>query len=150
MPLLPVPHYQQRRQAECLTACAAMVLNYLNRPVNYETLLKRLQVGSSGASYHNLRYLESLGISVQVAQGEIDTLCRYIQRRIPPIVFVKTKELSYWQENTNHAIVVTGMDNQWIYLNDPCFGDVPKAIALTEFDLAWLEMDEVYAVLGVG
>lgn len=34
-PLLPVLHRPQIDQADCLAACVAMVLNYLQIPVNY-------------------------------------------------------------------------------------------------------------------
>ena len=40
--LLPVPHHKQREGADCLAACAAMVLSYLGLSVAYERLLKLL------------------------------------------------------------------------------------------------------------
>ena len=39
------------------------------------------------------------------------------------------------------------MDNTNIYLNDPGFPDAPIKISQGDFDLAWLEQDEVYAAL---
>jgi len=38
-PILPVPHLPQRKQGECLAACAAMMLNYLGHSVSYDKLL---------------------------------------------------------------------------------------------------------------
>ena len=38
--LLPVKHMLQREVGDCLAACAAMVLNYLGRPVAYNRLIK--------------------------------------------------------------------------------------------------------------
>jgi hypothetical protein len=38
MSLLAVSHWKQRRQADCLVACAAMVLEYLQVPVSYDRL----------------------------------------------------------------------------------------------------------------
>ena len=59
MTLLSVSHYQQHQQAECLVACAAMVLDYLQVPVSYERLVKLLRIGPAGAPFRNLRFLES-------------------------------------------------------------------------------------------
>ncbi len=39
MTLLPVSHRRQQQQADCLTACAAMVLDYQQRPIPYDRLL---------------------------------------------------------------------------------------------------------------
>jgi ABC-type bacteriocin/lantibiotic exporter with double-glycine peptidase domain len=70
MTLLPVSHRQQRQQAECLAACAAMVLDYLQVPASYEQLVKLLRIGPAGAPFRNLRYLESLvGLSVLIRRG---------------------------------------------------------------------------------
>jgi len=44
-------------------------------------------------------------------------------------------------------VVVVGLDDNFIYVNDPAFPDAPIQIERGEFDLAWLEWDEKYAVL---
>lgn len=46
---LPVPHLKQTQQADCLAACAAMVLAYLNQPTDYRRLLTLLGIGVHGA-----------------------------------------------------------------------------------------------------
>ena len=38
MTLLTVSHRQQTQQADCLAACAAMVLDYLHIPISYNKL----------------------------------------------------------------------------------------------------------------
>jgi hypothetical protein len=66
----------------------------------------------------------------------------------PPIVFVKTGELPYWNgQDVEHALVVVGMDERTILLNDPAFRRAPVKVSLGDFDLAWLERDEMYAVI---
>ena len=45
MNLLPISHRQQIQQADCLAACAAMLLDYLHVPIQYKYLLRLLQVG---------------------------------------------------------------------------------------------------------
>jgi ABC-type bacteriocin/lantibiotic exporter with double-glycine peptidase domain len=147
MTLLPVSHHQQRQQAECLAACAAMVLDYLQVPVGYERLVKLLQVGPAGAPFRNLHYLESLGLSVLIEQGEIATLQSHLRRSLPPLVFVDTGQLSYWDEVTGHAVVVIGVEEGMVYVNDPNFAQAPKGISIAEFELAWIDLDQFYATI---
>ncbi|MEZ4732190.1 MAG: hypothetical protein R3E79_34160 [Caldilineaceae bacterium] len=49
----------------------------------------------------------------------------------------------------DHAVVVVGFDEQSIYLHDPEFAESPINVSYGDFDLAWLEHDEMYAVLTV-
>lgn len=146
MPSLPISHHPQQQQADCLAACAFMVLSHLQRPVAYAKLIKLLQIGYAGAPFSNLHYLESWGLSVTIRQGDLATLRHYLTQGIPPIVFVATNELSYWHEATNHAVVIIGMDDEFVWVNDPGF-DAPITIPILEFDLAWLAMNEYFAIL---
>lgn len=147
MNLLPISHHTQQRQADCLAACAAMVLAYWQRPLPYAQLLKRLRIGPAGAPYHNLKYLASSDLLVQIQSGQLTDLVSCLDAQIPPVVFVHTGELSYWTEKTGHALLVSGLDEAFIALHDPAFADAPKFISTAEFELAWLEMDQFYAVL---
>jgi len=124
-------------------------LDYLQTPESYPSLIKLLQIGPAGAPFRNLQYLEKLNVSVQIEQGDVATLKNWLERGLPPIVFVKTSELSYWNESTNHALVISGMDEERVYLLDPAFEDAPKRVSIAEFELAWLEMDQFYAVIGL-
>lgn len=65
----------------------------------------------------------------------------------PCIAFVNTAELPYWTEATGHAVVVVGIDDDNLYLNDPAFHDAPKKVSQGDFLLAWLEADEYYALI---
>ncbi len=65
------------------------------------------------------------------------------------IAFVNTACLSYWPEATRHAVVVVGLDAERVYLNDPFFDAAPQYTSRLEFELAWDEFDNAYAVLGV-
>ena len=147
MPLRPISHHRQRQQADCLAACAAMLLDYWQIPTPYDNLIELLQIGEAGAPFRNLIHLEGLGLSVHIEQGQIDTLRSVLEQGRPPIVFVATQELPHWSEATNHALVVVGIEDDLIRVHDPSQPDAPQAIALAEFDLAWLEMDEFYALI---
>ncbi len=146
MTLLPVSHYRQRRQTECLAACAATVLDY-QVPVLYERLVKLLQIGLAGAPFRNLRFLESLGLSVCIEQGEIATLLSHLERGLPVLAFLDTAQLSFWNQATAHAVVVVGIEDDSIYVNDPAWAQAPKEISVAEFELAWLDLDQFFAII---
>lgn len=65
------------------------------------------------------------------------------------VAFVKTGELPYWDEDCDHAVVVAGLDDEVVYLNDPAFPDAPVQVPRGDFDLAWLGRDEFFAALVV-
>lgn len=91
-----------------------------------------------------------MGLTVELAQGNdnFDLLYNYLNQALPIIVFVDTGELkSYWDLPTYHAVVVTGLDDELIYLHEPYFPDAPQKIKREEFLLAWLERDCWYAVI---
>ena len=151
--LLPVAHVRQRRygapQGLPLVASAAMVLTYLGRPLPYNRLLKTLGVQPGvGTPFSNLKNLARLKITVIYEQGTLLDLHRFLANGWPCIVPVKSGELPYWENiDTDHAVVVVGMVATSIYLNDPAFATAPLQVALGDFDLAWFERSEYYAVL---
>jgi len=77
----------------------------------------------------------------------LDDLAEYIAQDVPCIAFVHTMHLSYWSEAVRHAVVVIGADEQQVCLNDPFFDVAPQIVSRLEFELAWDEMDNVYAVM---
>ena len=149
-PLLPVPHKQQRQEADCLAACAAMVLAYHHIHFGYDLYLSRLQVNEIGTPFSNLRFLTSWGVQAKIEHGSMEHLRAYLSHRTPIIVAVATGELrSYWIEATSHAIVVIGADEGHVYVNDPAFPVAPRKIPTAEFELAWMEKDYLSAILRV-
>ncbi len=147
MPLLHISHRRQLQPTDCLAACAVMVLHHLHIQASYETVVKLLRIGPAGAPYRNLQYLEVLGVSVKIEQGDLSILRSHLHRGLPPIAFVSTAELAYWDEATHHAVVVAGIQNNQVYLHDPNFAHAPQVVSSLEFGLAWSEMDEFYALL---
>lgn len=148
MPLLSVSHQQQRQQSDCLAASASMVLGYLHIPVDYTRLLRLLRVGPIGTSFGNLAELGRLGIAVLIDNGTSADLRQFLASGLPVIVFLDTAELAYWRyEHTDHAAVVIGMDEQNVSINDPEFREAPQVCSIGEFELAWLEKDNLFAVI---
>ncbi|MEM7538304.1 MAG: hypothetical protein AAF639_39415 [Chloroflexota bacterium] len=46
-----------------------------------------------------------------------------------------------------HAVVVVGISQTHVYVNDPDEVNAPTPIPIGDFDLAWLAQNERYAVL---
>ncbi len=131
-----------------MAACAAMVLTYLRVTVHYQRLFKALHIQKGlGTPFPNIRALTQFGINITYQQGALIDLYTFLRNDRPIIVPVKTLELPHWTEDTDHAIVVVGIDEQSVYINDPAFASAPIPVSHGDFGLAWLERDEYYAVL---
>ena len=146
--LLNVPLRKMSQTADCLAACAAMVLDYIGHPVNYTDLLRLLKVGSLGTPAGHIVRLGQWSLAVEYGEGSLETLRSFVDSDHPVIALVRTRELPYWQGfDTYHSVVVVGYDEAQIYVNDPHFDDAPQSVAIDDFLLAWLEMSNRYAVL---
>ncbi len=146
--LLPVIHWAQPQRADCVAACAKMVLDYIGQPVNYDRLLRLLQIDPEyGTAARNIVRLSELGVDVLYARGTLGDIRGHLAANRPCIAFVNTGELLYWKERTGHAVVVVGIDDEMVYLNDPAFANAPQAASHGDFLLAWLEMEEYYAII---
>jgi len=85
-----------------------------------------------------------------VGYGNVETLEMYLEVGLPVVAYVDTGFLmSYWTESTNHAVVVVGIEDERIYLNDPFFQAAPQILSLNEFLSAWIEQKQLYAVIGL-
>ena len=148
MPSLSVSHQQQQQQSDCLAASASMVLEYLHIRVDYKRLIRLLRVGPIGTAFGNLAELRRLGVTVLIESGTSADVRRFLASGLPVIVFLDTAELAYWKyEHTDHAAVVIGIDEQNVRLNDPEFREAPQVCSIGEFKLAWLEKDNLFAVI---
>ena len=140
--LLTVPHLQQSNDGECLPAYAYMILAYLNRRTRYWRVRWLLGTQSFGTPFSHIRRLERLGVTVEAhTRGTLAVLHAHLLQNHPCLVSVQTQNLPYWSYNTLHAVVVVGMDDQTVYLNDPEVPDAPIAVPIGDFDLAWLAED---------
>ena len=117
--------------------------------IDYQRLLRFLRIQPSiGTPFSNIRELSKLRVTVTYRQGTLLDLHRCLYSGLPCIVSVRTGQLPYWDNiDTQHAVVVVGMDKQSIYLNDPEFPNAPIKVGFGDFDLAWFEQGEYYAIL---
>ena len=127
-----------------------MVLDYVGQPVRYSRLLRLLGITPDlGAPASNITRLSALDVSVEYGSGTMNDLAKWIAQGIPCIAFVHTVHLGYWAEAVRHAVVVVGIDEQRVYLDDPFSDTAPQAVSRLEFELAWDEMDCTYAIIVV-
>lgn len=152
MTFLRVSHQIQQEQADCLVACAAMVLTYHGISFRYSHLPKLLKAQKQGTVFGNLAFLEKIDAHVEVGKSNdynnITLLASALENSNPLIAVVLTSELqTYWKERAYHAVVVVGIDDQNVLLNDPAFEHAPQAVPINEFLIAWGEQDYLYAIL---
>lgn len=124
-----------------------MVLAHLGQQVDYDHLLKVLQVKPYGTSGRNLKNLINFGVQVIYREGSLEEVKSHLLAGRPCITLVRTAELSYWTYSTDHAVVAVGFDENFIYLHDPAFDEHPQSVMIQEFELAWMEFDYRYSVL---
>ena len=125
-----------------------MVLRYLKIPADYVHLVRILGITDIGAPFSRLLRLDALGVKVTLAGGTLSRLHQHLANGLPCIVSVETGELPYWRGVASpHAVVVCGMDQRYVHLLDPGFVTGPFLATHGDFDLAWLERDEEYAIV---
>ena len=148
MTLLDVPYLPQHEPGGCLVACAAMVLAYLQQPAVQEDIARQIGARPTGVPAFNIRRFAAWGLDVQYGQGSLSELTAALVRGNAPIIFLRTSELSYWQEDTPHAVVLVGLDTDSAFLLDPAYEDeMPVSVTLGDFLLAWSHFDMVYALI---
>jgi uncharacterized protein YvpB len=146
--LLPIEHSRQEADTGCLAACAQMVLRYLGIDAEQRRLNRLFDQVELGALLSHIQRLTRYGVKVALQPGDENDIKRVIDQGNPPVVFVRTNQLTtYWQEDAQHAVVVAGYDDLHFYVNDPAFPDAPKPVPIDEFMLAWLELEYMYALI---
>jgi ABC-type bacteriocin/lantibiotic exporter with double-glycine peptidase domain len=147
---LLLSNVQQRQQADCLVACAAMVLQYLYIPFTYDRLLNKLGTADAGTPFSRLELLKDWRLTVMRGEGNLETLQMYLDVGLPIIVAIRTWAFPHWRgRDTEHAVVVVGIDQNNFYLNDPAIDEAPQTVTYRAFLAAWGDRDYEYAVIGL-
>lgn len=84
---------------------------------------------------------------MEIESGSLDTLETLLEQGYPPIVFVRTNELPYWDDDVYHAVVLAGVDEAFVYLYDPAFANAPQRTTIGDFYLAWLHLNTDFALI---
>ncbi len=98
----------------------------------------------------NVRRLSSLGVTVSFGSTTLSQLRQNLLDGIPSIVFVSTEVLPYHDRVSFHAVVIVGLSEETVYINDPAFEAAPQAIPMGYFMLAWSDFDYLYATIKPG
>jgi ABC-type bacteriocin/lantibiotic exporter with double-glycine peptidase domain len=120
-----------------MAACARMVLAFHGLALPEADLRQLLETKASGTVARNLLRVASLGYDVRVVASNLAQLRDAINAGQPPIVFVDTGQLDYWQSGCSHVAVVVGIDDATVWLNDPFFDSSPQHTSLGSFLRAW-------------
>ena len=110
-------HWRQRREADCLVACTAMVLDYIEIHREYNWLAKVLQTKAIGTPFHNLANLRNpLGVHVLTAiDGSLSDFETVLDSGLPIIVAVDSDASNVWPYYENHAVVIVGFNKETIF-----------------------------------
>ena len=116
-----VPVVMQMEAVECGAACLAMILGYYGRWISLEQARDDCGISRDGSSARDiLRAGRSYGLEVNGFRQNTES-------------FLKDSEfpcIAHWENN--HFIVVTGIKNKKVYINDPSAGAV--VMPVSEFD----------------
>ena len=134
---LIVPHFKQEFHYSCLPACARMVLAFFGRQHTEAELRAAMNTGSRGTRAREFLGLAKLGVEVKFVTTDLSGIVAYLTSGQPAIALLDTTSLPYWQEICNHVVVVVGVDDSWVYLNDPYFDSAPQQVPHSDFLLAW-------------
>ncbi len=148
MPILPVEHFPQESEVGCLAACSQMILRFWGIKKSQLSLHRLFQPTSFGVPFSRLTRLQQFNVSVSIRSfGDQSTLIEALDQQTPPIVFLRTQPLPYWQADTQHAVVVVGYDDASFWINDPAFIQAPLVVPVASLLLAWDGMDYAYALI---
>jgi ABC-type bacteriocin/lantibiotic exporter with double-glycine peptidase domain len=114
-----------------------MVLAFFGRQHTEAELRALMRTGPNGTPVRHLTELTHLGFDVDFVMTDIAGLTAYLTSGLPPIALLWTAALPYWSQSCDHAAVVVGVDDSWVYLNDPCFDSAPQQVSHADFLLAW-------------
>jgi hypothetical protein len=135
---LRIPHIPQKADADCLAACAAMMIEAAGFRANYGNLLRLLGTSNLGTPNSRIQLLSRLhpDLIVVFREGGTEEIFHHIDRGYPVGVFVDTMELPYWSSSTYHAVVIVGYSDQDFYLHDPAFHNAPQIVTHGDLQLA--------------
>lgn len=147
--LLPTPHYKQSQPGACLPACVRMVLASLGDDVDEVHLAHAMGSYWFGTPASHVLRLSALGYQATYERASLGHLRTYFAQQSPCIVFLRTGNLPYWDEDVPHAVVVVGIEDTTVYLHDPILDTGPTAVDIDTFLLAWAELDNYCATIDI-
>ena len=142
-----VLHIKQKTEADCLPVCVQMILDYLDIKLSYRKLIDLLGTKWYGTPFENIKRIEQFGVTVEIERLALSEIESYILNNLPIITCVHTADLSYWSQAADHVVVVVGLDETLVYLNDPSLEHGQHPVPRVEFELAQLNYDHLCAII---
>jgi ABC-type bacteriocin/lantibiotic exporter with double-glycine peptidase domain len=126
-----------------------MVLAYYGERRLESDLRRLLKTRVTGTSPANVMIrLPDIGFQATVTDASRAELRRRVDAGEPCIVHVWTTTLPHWSEGVVHAVVVTAIDDETVWINDPILDSGPTAIPLQAFLTAWSATDYTLILIG--
>jgi ABC-type bacteriocin/lantibiotic exporter with double-glycine peptidase domain len=113
-----------------------MVLAFFGSHHTEGELRALMRTDPNGTPVRRLAELTHLGFDVDFVTTDVG-LANYLTLGLPPIALLETAALPYWAQSCNHVAVVVGVDDSWVYLNDPSCDSAPQQVSHSDFLLAW-------------
>lgn len=133
-----VPHIRQELDYSCLPACVRMILAYYDDQRQESELRRLLKTRITGTSPANVMLrLPDIGYEAIVMDASRLILRKHIAAGQPCIAHVWTSPLHYWDVGVVHAVVVTEISEEAVWINDPILDSGPIAIPQDDFFRAW-------------
>jgi ABC-type bacteriocin/lantibiotic exporter with double-glycine peptidase domain len=128
-----------------------MVTAYLQQPLFQDDIARWLGTDDLGTPASRIQRMSRRGFEVAYSDtSSLADLEAWLKNQIPPILFIRTGELSYWPIDTQHAVVLAGLTTGVAYIFDPSSDNAPVTVSSDELLLAWSHFDYTYATLTVG
>lgn len=150
MELLNIKPFQETLNSSmCGPASLKMILSYYGVEKTERELARLCQTDSNiGTNAVSLKQVaESLGFNVEVKnQCTFDDIQQWINKKVPVIINWFSKGRSDYDESVmadGHYSLVVGLDEQYIYLQDPEIGGLRK-IARDDFLRVWFDFTGSY------
>ncbi len=148
--ILPVKSFQETLHAGmCGPASLNMVLEYYGMEKTEEELADLCGTDSNlGTSDEGLkRAAESLGLKVEIKNNStLDDIKQWLDKKVPVIVNWFTRGRIDYDDSEvpdGHLSVVVGLDDTYIYLQDPEIGSLRK-ISRDDFMKVWFDFKGEY------
>jgi ABC-type bacteriocin/lantibiotic exporter with double-glycine peptidase domain len=144
---LSVPHFPQEFDYSCVSACVRMVLAYHGCQQTEEELRHLLGTTPAGTRAGNVVAVSALDFDVSLRAANLSQLRAALAANTPPLVFLQTGALAYWNMDIFHTAVVVGITESTVYLNDPFFTAAPQSTSLSTFEQAWAATGQLTAFI---
>jgi hypothetical protein len=124
-----------------------MALAYFGVNRSQEQIASQIgHIAGAGTPARNVTRLVVPGIEISyAANGSLEDIRRCLDRKQIPILFVRTGELPYWEDDIAHAVLVVGMEQATIWVHDPTFEKGPIPVPIDGLSLAWYEIGNTRA-----